>query len=110
LSPIPADGFEPGLGLVERAWTYLSGGGGLGSYTVLFHKTTGASVELWHDSTGGLTFRRALDANVKYCSALGSMQDEEGSFAPVLLNRLRQGEGKPVEAHVNAGSWGNLKV
>lgn len=49
---------------MESAWTYLTGGGGLGGYTVVFHKGSGASVELWHDSASGFTFQRSLDAQV----------------------------------------------
>mmetsp|Transcript_13258 Transcript_13258/g.20833 ORF Transcript_13258/g.20833 Transcript_13258/m.20833 type:complete len:95 (-) Transcript_13258:536-820(-) len=37
---------------VEDVWFYLEGKGQMGMYTSLWHKPTGAAVELWHgDST-----------------------------------------------------------
>jgi hypothetical protein len=91
---------------VEDCWRCLSGAGAIGEFLVCRHNRYGTIVELFKDSSGGFSMQREEGAQVKYCSALCSMQDEARGFAPQLIQRLSAGEGVKLAQGTSAGAWG----
>ena len=95
---------------VEDCWKCLSGGGTIGDFLVCRHTKFGTIVELFKESSGGFSLQREPGAQVKYCSALCSMQDEGKVFAPQLVQRLSAGEGSKLAQGTSAGTWGAAVV
>mmetsp|Transcript_9952 Transcript_9952/g.22728 ORF Transcript_9952/g.22728 Transcript_9952/m.22728 type:complete len:212 (-) Transcript_9952:122-757(-) len=93
----------------EDVWTCKCGDGRLGSYFVAFHKPSGAAVELLQDTVGGFSFQRARGSQIKYCTPLGSIQDENSPFAPSVIQSLANGGGARLLAGTDTGAWGNVK-
>lgn len=101
-----ANGFAVQQLKVEDCWKCLSGAGIAGEFLVCRHARFGTIVELFKDSSGGFSLQREEGAQVKYCSALCSMQDEPRGFAPQLVQRLCAGEGAKLAQGTAAGAWG----
>ena len=95
---------------VEDCWKCLTGSGTIGEFLVCRHVKFGTIVELFKDSAGGFSMQREQGAQVKYCSALCSMQDENKPFAPQLVQRLSAGEGAKLAQGTTAGAWGTGAV
>ena len=91
---------------VEDCWKCLSGAGLVGQILVCRHVKFGTVVELIKEGSGGFTMQRQQGAQVKYCSALCSMQDESSAFAQPLVQRLCAGEGNRLAQGIDGGTWG----
>jgi hypothetical protein len=93
---------------VEDCWKCLtgSGSGTIGEFLVCRHERFGTVIELFKENSGGFALQRAPGAQVKYCSAMCSMQDESKPFAPQLVGRLSTGEGAKLTQGTSAGAWG----
>jgi len=100
------DGLAVSQTKVEDCWKYLTGIGTIGQFLVFRHTKFGTIIELFMESSGGFSLQREQDAQVKYCSALCSMQDEVKAFAPQIVQRLCAGEGARLAQGVSAGAWG----
>jgi len=91
---------------VEDCWKCLTGSGTIGEFLVCRHERYGTVIELFKENSGGFALQRAPGAQVKYCSAMCSMQDESKPFAPQLVGRLSTGEGAKLTQGTSAGAWG----
>lgn len=91
---------------VQDCWKCLAGSGLVGDILVCRHVEFGTTIELVKEGSGGFTMQREQGAQVKYCSALCSMQDENRPFAPLLVERVCAGEGSKLGQGIDGGNWG----